>query len=36
MTDFDLLKNYVEDPEALYWRTKSELKKVLALELDDN
>jgi hypothetical protein len=33
MTSFDLLKNYVEDPEALIKRTKA---KVLALEAEDN
>ena len=36
MTGFDLLTNYVEDPEALFRRTKAKLKKVLALELEDN
>ena len=36
MTGFDLLKNYVEDLEALFRRTKAKLKKVLALELEDN
>ena len=35
MTDFDLPTNYVDDPEALL-RTKAKLKKVLALESDDN
>ena len=36
MTDFDLLTNYVDDPEALLKRTKAKLKKVLALESEDN
>ena len=36
MTGFDLLTNYVEDLEALIRRTKAKLKKVLALELEDN
>ena len=36
MTGFDLLTNYVENPEALLRRTKAKLKKVLALELEDN
>ena len=36
MTDFDLLTNYVEDPEALIRRTRAKLKKVLALESQDN
>ena len=36
MTGFDLPKNYVEDPEALIRRTRAKLKKVLALELEDN
>jgi hypothetical protein len=36
MTDFDLLTNYIEDPEALIRRTRAKLKKVLALELEDN
>ena len=33
---FDLPTNYVEDLEALIRRTKAKLKKVLALELEDN
>ena len=36
MTGFDLLTNYVEDPEALFRRTKAKLKKVSALESKDN
>ena len=36
MTGFDLLTNYVEDPEALIRRTRAKLKKVLALESKDN
>ena len=36
MTGFDLLTNYVDYPEALLKRTKAKLKKVLALELEDN
>jgi hypothetical protein len=33
---FDLLTNYVEDPEALIRRTRAKLKKVSALESEDN
>ena len=36
MTGFDLPTNYVEDPEALIRRTRTKLKKVLALKLEDN
>ena len=36
MTSFDLPTNYIEDPKALLKRTKAKLKKVLALELEDN
>ena len=36
MIGFDLLTNYVEDPEALIRRTRAKLKKVLALESEDN
>ena len=36
MTGFDLLTNYVDDPEALLKRTMAKLNKVLALELEDN
>jgi predicted nucleic acid-binding Zn ribbon protein len=35
VTSFDLLTNYIDDPEALLKRTKAKLKKVLALELED-
>ena len=36
MTGFDLPTNYVDDPKALLKRTKANLKKVLALESEDN
>ena len=36
MTGFDLPTNYIEDPEALFRRTEAKLKKVLALESEDN
>ena len=36
MTGFDFPTNYVEDPEALFRRTKAKLKKVLASEAEDN
>ena len=36
MTSFDLLTNYIEYPEALIRRTRAKLKKVLALESEDN
>ena len=36
MTSFDLPTNYVDNPEALLKRTRAKLKKVLALELEDN
>jgi hypothetical protein len=36
MIGFDLLTNYVENPEALLRRTKAKLKKVSALESEDN
>ena len=36
MTSFDLLTNYVDNPEELHKRTKAKLKKVLALESEDN
>ena len=36
MTDFDLPTNYIEDPEALMRRTIAKLKKVSALESEDN
>ena len=36
MTSFDLPTNYIDDPEALLKRTKAKLKKVLALDSEDN
>ena len=36
MTGFDLPTNYIEDPEALIRRIRAKLKKVPALELEDN
>jgi hypothetical protein len=36
MTSFDLSTNYVEDTEALIRRTRAKLKKVSALESEDN
>ena len=36
MTGFDLLTNYIEDPEALIRRTRAKLKKTSALKLEDN
>ena len=36
MTSFNLLTNYVEDLEALIRRTRAKLKKVSALESEDN
>ena len=36
MTGFDLPTNYIEDLEALIRRTRAKLKKVLALESEDN
>ena len=36
MTGFDLPTNYVDDPEALLKRTRAKLKKVSALESEDN
>ena len=36
MNGFDLLTNYVDNPEALLKRTKAKLKKVSALESEDN
>ena len=36
MIGFDLLTNYVEDPEALIRRTRAKLKKVPALKSEDN
>ena len=36
MTGFDLLTNYVDNSESLLKRTKAKLKKVSALESEDN
>ena len=36
MTGFDLPTNYIEDSEALIRRTRAKLKKVLALNSEDN
>ena len=36
MTGFDLLTNYIENPEALVRRTEAKLKKVSALESEYN
>ena len=36
MISFDLPTNYVDDPEALLKRTRAKLKKLLALESEDN
>ena len=36
MIGFDLLTNYIENLEALGRRTKAKLKKVSALESEDN
>ena len=36
MIDFNLSINYVDDPEALIRRTRAKLKKVPALESEDN
>ena len=36
MIGFDLPTNYVDDPEALIWRTRAKLKNILALESKDN
>jgi hypothetical protein len=36
MTGFDLPTNFVEDSEALIRRTRAKLKKVSALESEDN
>ena len=36
MTGFDLLTNYVENPEALIRKTRAKLKKVSALKSEDN
>jgi hypothetical protein len=36
MTGFDLLTNYLNDPEVLLRKAKASLKKVLTLESEDN
>jgi hypothetical protein len=36
MTGFDLLTNYLNDPEVLLRKAKTSLKKVLTLESEDN
>jgi hypothetical protein len=36
MISFNLLTNYVKDLEALIRKTRVKLKKVLALESEDN
>ena len=36
MTGFDLPTNYIEDLDALIRRTRAKLKKVSALESEDN
>jgi hypothetical protein len=36
MIGFNLPTNYVEDPEALIRRTRAKLKRVSALESEDN
>jgi len=36
MTGFDSPTNYIENSKTLLRRTKAKLKKVLALELEDN
>jgi hypothetical protein len=36
MIGFNLLTNFIDDPEALLKRTKAKLKRVLALESEDN
>ena len=36
MTDFNLSTNYIDNLDALLKRTKAKLKKVLALESEDN
>jgi hypothetical protein len=36
MISFNLLTNYVEDPEVLIRKTKAKLKKVSALDSEDN
>jgi hypothetical protein len=36
MKGFDLLKNYLDDPEVLLRSTRAKLKKVLAVVLEDS
>jgi hypothetical protein len=36
MKGFDLLKNYLDDPEVLLKNTRAKLKKVLTVVLEDN
>jgi hypothetical protein len=36
MTGFDLPTNFIDDLEVLLKRTKAKLKRVSALELEDN
>jgi hypothetical protein len=36
MIGFNLPTNFIDDPEALLKRTKAKLKRVSALELEDN
>jgi hypothetical protein len=36
MTGFDLLTNYLDDPEVLLRKAKASLNKVLTLESEDN
>jgi hypothetical protein len=36
MISFNLPTNFIDDPEALLKRTKAKLKRVLALESEDN
>jgi hypothetical protein len=36
MIGFDILTNFVDDPEALLKRTRAKLKKVLVLQSEDN
>ena len=36
MAGFDLPTNYIEDQEALIRRTRAKVKKVLALDSEDN
>jgi hypothetical protein len=36
MIDFNLSTNFIDDPDALLKRTKAKLKRVPALESEDN